>query len=398
VSRLNPETGDKQLILTIADAFEYGEAGLLGMALHPDFTSSPWVYLVNNYSEGSNIRERLLRYNRNGNVLNDPVTPINGIPGNSYQNGSRLVFGPDGKLYMSTGDAGNIGNSRNLNSLAGKMLRINPDGSITIDNPFVNSYILVFGLRNTQGLVFTPEGRLYGSEHGPVSDDEINLLEACRNYGWPAVAGFCHLPDELGFCQTNNVKEPLYAWTPMLAIAGTGFYYHSSIPEWQGPLLRTTLKASRLVSLKLSSDGLSVSEVAEWFPALWGRPRDVCISPDGRVFIGVSNRDGRGTPMPGDDRIVEIKAKNTTGWLARDTQKQNIQIFPNPVRGEARVEWAGKAGTAEYFIMDTSGIIHGCGVVPTPVFPISAQNLIPGYYLLKISDNSQSTTVPFLVM
>ena len=124
VSRFNLLTGERNIILTIPDVLEYGEAGLLGMALHPGFDAEPWVYLVYNYSSGEFIKERLVRYVWNGSTLTDGITLINNIPANSYHNGSRLAFGPDGKLYMSTGDAGFTSNSQNPNSLAGKILQI----------------------------------------------------------------------------------------------------------------------------------------------------------------------------------------------------------------------------------------------------------------------------------
>jgi glucose/arabinose dehydrogenase len=370
VNRIDPSTGANQVILTLVDAFEYGEAGLLGMALYPDFEETPWVYLVYNYTDGPNIRERLVRYSWNGSTLENAVILIDAIPGNSYHNGSRLLFGPDGKLYMTTGDAGNTSNSQNMSSLAGKLLRLNPDGSIPSDNPDPNSYVWSSGLRNSQGLVFGSNGILYGSEHGPSSDDEVNILEKGRNYGWPDVAGFCDLPGENLFCDANNVREPLYAWTPTLAVSGIDYYSHATIPAWQGNLLMTSLKASKMLSLKLSDDGLAITETADWFAGTWGRLRDLCIAPDGRLFVAVSNRDGRGTPRPGDDRIVEIKVKNTTGMNQTDSHRKAVSIYPNPVNTEARVEWAALTGKGDYFIYSQSGGLKGRGEATGPDFVI----------------------------
>ena len=398
VNRVNPATGENQLIYTIPDVFEYGEAGLLGMALHPDFETSPLVYLVYNYSDGPNIRERLVQYTWNGSTLVNGVMLMEDIPGNSYHNGSRLLFGFDGKLYMTTGDAGNTSNSQNMSTVAGKLLRINPDGSIPGDNPNPDSYVWASGLRNSQGLVFAPNGNLYGSEHGPSSNDELNLLEKGRNYGWPNVEGFCDLPSEIIFCDEHNVREPLYAWTPTLAVSGLAYYDHAAIPEWQGSLLMTSLKASKMLNLKLSSDGLSITETSDWFAGTWGRLRDVCVSPDGKVFVGVSNRDGRGNPRPGDDRIVEIKAKNTTGFNNPDTGRNKVLIYPNPVTSGARVEWADLSGQGEYMIYSQSGSLQQNGVVSGPEFNIDTSDLRPGYYLLRIINAGQLATVPFIVM
>lgn len=397
VSRLNPETGQRSVILTIEDAFEYGEGGLLGMALHPDFSNSPYVYLVYNYTEGALIKERLTRYNWNGTILTGQEILIDGINANSYHNGSRLVFGPDDKLYMSTGDAGNTSNSQNMNSLNGKILRINPDGSIPSDNPDPGSYIWAYGLRNSQGLVFTPQGILYGSEHGPNTDDELNLLESGRNYGWPIVAGFCNLPDEITFCNENNVREPLAAWTPTLAVAGIDYYNHPDIPEWQNSILMTSLKASKLVSLQLSSDGLSVIEQADYLVNAYGRLRDVCVSPDGRVFIGVSNRDGRGTPRPGDDKIIQIKSTTSTSISEQPDNNNYIKIFPNPVDKIATVEFSANHVLTGYSIINQLGQIIIQGSIIGSKISLNTENLKPGYYFLKATGQSGIASVPFIV-
>lgn len=398
VNRLNPETGVNQLIISIPEVYEFGEAGLLGMALHPDFNAEPYVYLVYNFLSGEFIKERLVRYIWNGSTLEQPEILINNIPGNSYHDGSRILFGPDGKLYMSTGDAGSLTSPQNMNSLVGKILRINPDGSIPEDNPTFASYIWALGLRNSQGLVFSPEGRLYGSEHGPSNDDELNLLESGRNYGWPDVAGYCNLPAEIDFCDLNNVREPLTAWTPTLAVAGIDFYSHPDIPEWQNSVLMTTLKAGKLVSLRLSPDGLSVTEQADWFTGEWGRLRDICISPDGRVFVAVSNRDGRGSPRPGDDRIIEIKAIGSIGLAEKPISKGIIQINPNPVSPETLVEVSERYVGAVFEIISYSGKIVSSGKISHNQFKLETGKLKPGYYIFRINGHVEPVSEPFIVM
>ena len=185
------------------------------------------------------------------------------------------------------------------------------DGTIPEDNPIPGSYIWTWGHRNPQGLVISPAGIMYSSEHGPSSDDELNIIEKGRNYGWPNVKGFCDDVTEGSFCADSNVFEPIAAWTPTLAVAGTDFYPHPAIPEWQNSLLVTSLKASRLVALKLSEDGRTVQQEDAYFDNWFGRLRDICVSPDGRVFLAVSNRDGRGTIRSGDDRIIEIAARHS---------------------------------------------------------------------------------------
>jgi len=340
ISRLDPGTGELNELITIGDVNEQNEGGLLGMVLHPDFINHPYVYVVYNYIGSSGIEERLVRYTYSNGVLDSPVTLLEGIDGAGNHNGSRLVIDADHKLYMTTGDAANTSQSQDLNSLNGKVLRMNLDGSVPEDNPFQGSYVWTWGHRNAQGLVISPLGLLYSSEHGPSNDDEVNIIEKGRNYGWPNVHGFCDEPTELQFCADSNVMEPIAAWTPTLAVAGTDFYHQTAIPDWQNTLLVSSLKAGSVAALKLSPDGRSVLTEELFFQNWFGRLRDICISPDGRVFLAVSNRDGRGTIHPGDDRIVEIAALNSTV----DVQAESIlefSAYPNPVSGnELNLDYA----------------------------------------------------------
>ncbi len=335
VSRLNPETGEINELVRINEVHEQSESGLLGLVLHPDFSNQPHVFLVYNYLESSSIKERLVRYTYSNGVLVSPLTLLEGISGNGNHNGSRLVIDGDQKLYMTTGDAGNTSTSQSLNSLNGKVLRLNLDGTVPDDNPIPGSYIWSWGHRNAQGLVISPSGLIYSSEHGPSSDDEVNIIEKGRNYGWHNVKGFCDQPTENPFCADSNVFEPIAAWTPTLAVAGIDFYDHEAIPKWKNSILVTSLKAARVVALKLSEDGRSVEQEEAFFQSWYGRLRDICVSPDGRVFLAVSNKDGRGSIQPGDDRIVQIAAKNSTGLDGSRTGRElDFNVYPNPVIGD----------------------------------------------------------------
>ena len=337
VSRLNPETGELQTLITIDEVYETGESGLLGMALHPNFQDSSYVYLVYNYLEGSSIKERLVRYTYENEELTSPLVLMEGIDGSSIHNGSRIVIDNSRRLYFTTGDASNTSHSQNLDSRNGKILRMNLDGSIPEDNPFQDSYVWTYGHRNAQGLVISPDGIMYSSEHGPASDDELNIIEKGRNYGWPDVMGFCDEAPETSFCENNNVKEPIAAWTPTLAVAGITHYHHNSIPEWDNSILMTTLKESELVQLKLNEEGTEVEEETVWFDNWFGRLRDVCVSPDGKLYLAVSNRDGRGNPNPGDDRIVEFAAATSTSLSSFSKEDQTLEIYPNPMEGITRL-------------------------------------------------------------
>jgi glucose/arabinose dehydrogenase len=331
ISRLNPETGEITELITIGDVYEQNESGLLGMVLHPDFIDQPYVFVAYNYLEQTGPKERLVRFTYSNGVLASPVTLLEGIQGAGNHNGSRLVIDANRKLYMTTGDAANTSQSQDLNSLNGKVLRMNLDGSIPEDNPFQGSYVWTWGHRNAQGLVISPLGLMYSSEHGPSSDDEVNIIEKGRNYGWPNVMGFCDENTETQFCADSNVMEPIVAWTPTLAVAGTDFYHHAAIPEWQNSLLVSSLRASTLAALKLSTDGRSVIKEELFFQNWFGRLRDICISPDGRVFLAVSNRDGRGSVQAGDDRIVEVSISSFVDVHALASLE--FSVYPNPVLG-----------------------------------------------------------------
>lgn len=335
ISRLNPQSGEITEVAFIAEVHEQGEGGLLGMALHPDFSNTSHVFLVYTYLENSSIKERLVRYTFESNTLADPLTLLEGIPGASNHNGSRLAIDSLQFLYMTTGDAANTSTSQNLNSLNGKVLRLNLDGSIPEDNPIPGSPVWSWGHRNPQGLVFAPSGLLYSSEHGPSSDDEVNIIEKGRNYGWPHVKGWCDEVTENQFCADSSVYEPIAAWTPTLAVSGADFYTHSAIPEWDNSILITSLKASRLVVLNLSADGRTVENESPYFQNWFGRLRDLCISPSGEVYLAVSNRDGRGTVRAGDDRIVKIVAEtDVTGSRGRsEGDEKDLLVYPNPLRG-----------------------------------------------------------------
>lgn len=304
VKRMNPQTGQVIPVATISDvASTTNFNGLLGMALHPQFSSNPFVYLVYNYfdTEGDYM-EKIVQFTYNGTTLISPVTLVDGIigkiGGDFIHNGSRLVIGSDMKLYATTGDANlRFDLPQNPVSLNGKVLRVNLDGTIPSDNPY-NNAVWTIGLRNSQGLVFAL-GKLYSSEHGETTDDEINIIEAGRNYGWPFVEGFCDEPDEQTFCSSNNVKEPIYIWTPTVAPSGIDFYDKSLIPQWRRSLLVTFLKDRRLRQMKLNEDGTAIESVHEFFINQFGRLRDVAISPDGKVYLCTDNGNNA-------DMIIEI--------------------------------------------------------------------------------------------
>jgi glucose/arabinose dehydrogenase len=299
VSRFNPASGAVTPLLTISEVVSNNEGGLLGMVLHPNFNTTPQVYVVYDYNNGANYNGKVVRYTYNGTSLVSPVTIIDNLAASSIHNGSRLVIVND-KLFITTGDASNTSLPQNTSAKNGKVLRLNLDGSIPADNPVAGNPYWSFGHRNPQGLVYA-NNILYSSEHGPSNDDEINIIEKGKNYGWPNVAGKCE-GSEQTFCSANNVVEPIASWTPTIACSGLDYYNSDAIPQWKNSLLLAALKDSRLYQLKLNDNGNSVTGINQYFTNKYGRMRDICISPAGKVYICTSNG--------GNDKIVEITAKN----------------------------------------------------------------------------------------
>jgi len=298
VSRVNPTNGSITPLITIPDVVAQGEGGLLGMVLHPDFSSTAQVFVVYNYTSSSGYREKVVRYSYDGTTLVNPITILSGINASTIHNGSRLLI-IDHKLYISTGDAANSSNSQSTTSLNGKLLRVNLDGTIPGDNPLPGNPYWTYGHRNAQGMVFA-NNRIYISEHGPTSDDEINIIEKGKNYGWPMVEGPCNANDEQNHCTLNT--DPIKAWTPTIAPCGMDYYNSNQIVQWKNSLLLTTLKNARLYQLKLDANFTGVSSVNEYFVNDYGRLRDLCISPAGTVYISTSNGGH-------NDKIIAVKAK-----------------------------------------------------------------------------------------
>ncbi|MEP6844507.1 MAG: PQQ-dependent sugar dehydrogenase [Panacibacter sp.] len=300
VSRMDPVSGNFTFSFTIKDVEARNEGGLLGMALHPDFASNGLLYVIYNYNSSGKHLEKLVRFHYKNNTLDNPVVLFDNIIGSTNHNGSRLWITDETnpKIFITTGDAFDQSLSQPTNTLNGKILRLNIDGTIPGDNPFPNNPVWSYGHRNPQGLVMV-NNKLYASEHGPSVEDEINIIEKGRNYGWPNVEGPCD-GDEIAFCKSNNVKEPIWSsGDNTLAVCGLDYYNKDLIPQWKNSLLMMTLKNSSIRQLRLSNDGLSVTSTSNYFPDTWGRLRDLCISPDGKVYICTSNGNNK-------DVIVEI--------------------------------------------------------------------------------------------
>lgn len=300
ISRLNPMNGVITLVHTLTEVNSIGEGGLLGMALHPQFSTNPYVYLVYDYGTGNNYRGKVVRFTFNNGTLQTPLVLLDGIPAASNHNGSRLLITADQKLLITTGDSNVASQAQNTNSLSGKILRINLDGSIPADNPIANNPVWSYGHRNPQGLVMAGD-KLYSSEHGPDNDDEVNQIQKGKNYGWPNVEGYCNTTQEKAFCALNDIAEPMIAWTPTIAPSGLMYYNSDYIPQWRNSLLCVTLKGTKLLQLQLDESGDKITETKEFYLNQFGRLRAICQSPEGKIYLATSN----GT----NDKIIEISQR-----------------------------------------------------------------------------------------
>jgi glucose/arabinose dehydrogenase len=392
ISRVNPTSGVVSEVIKIADVREVGEGGLLGMVLDPDFLTNNFLYVgYNYYATDNKYSEKIVRftYNSSTGKAGSPLILFDNISGANNHNGCRLVISPDKKLIFTTGDAQNTSTSQNLKSLNGKTLRLNLDGTIPIDNPMPGSPIWTWGHRNPQGLVYSPDGQiLYSSEHGPSNDDEINIIMKGRNYGWPTVQGFCNFANETTFCRDSNVVEPIFAWTPTLAVAGIDFYNSDLIPEWKNSLLVTSLKASRVTQLLLNESGTEVLKTNDFFTGTFGRLRDVCISPEGKVYIAVSNLDGRGFPKADDDKIIEISPVSTN---IEDAANQNfVSVTPNPGSGFVNITFSKNPQTEiVYSLYASNGQVLKTGKLESGTSKLYLPANFAGLAFLKLNADNQ---------
>lgn len=299
ISRIDPENGNTEFSFMIDEVQPMGEGGLLGMALHPAFASNGFLYVVYNYDNGAGYKEKLVRYTYKNNTLADAAVLLDDIPASGKHNGSRLWITNDAdpKIFMTTGDAGDQSAAQKTNTRSGKVLRLNIDGSIPADNPYPNDPVWSYGHRNPQGLVMA-NGILYASEHGPGIEDELNIIEKGHNYGWPLVMGPCDV-DEGRFCKEADVRTPIWSsGRRTVATAGLEYYSNDLIPEWKNSLLLVTLKDETLWQLKLDATGRQVTSVTLYLRGSFGRLRDICISPQGKVYICTSNGN--------NDMLIEI--------------------------------------------------------------------------------------------
>ena len=311
ISRIDPVTGKKKVLVKLTDVWLMRTAGLLGMALSKDMKKNPFVYVDYTSIKGKIITSKLVRFEYKNDSLVSPKLLLE-IPGGTGHNGSRIVISAQEKLIWATGDLHDNKNAQDTTSVNGKILRLNLDGTFPADNPIKNSPVWAWGFRNMQGLTFDGRGNLYTSEHGDAIEDEVNRIVKRGNYGWSTIEGKHNLPEEKAFAHKFNTIEPLISWTPVIAPSGMAYYGGKLIPEWNNSLLLVTLKGKSLRVLKLNELGDKVANETICLENKYGRMRAICVSPVGDVYISTSNRDWNpaGVPHKDDDRILRITKSN----------------------------------------------------------------------------------------
>jgi len=309
--KLQPEA-----YFTVANVLVASETGLMGMCLHPDYKTNKLVYLAYGYKAGGEQDVRVVRFKDTGTTLEQDKVIVSGIGVSGNHSGTQIDFGPDGKLYISTGEMFEQHRAQDLGDLGGKFLRVNDDGSVPNDNPFVGKEgargeIWTLGNRNPQGFDWQPgTNELFSTEHGPSGEvkdgsrragggDEFNHIQKGKNYGWPTI-----FYDQ----KKEGLESPLVVWrSPTMAPGGGCFYDGDKFPQLKGNYLAACLLGRQIRRITL--DGSKVVS-DETFVKDYGRIRAIVIGPDGFIYFSTSNRDGRGKPADSDDRIVRLKPQS----------------------------------------------------------------------------------------
>lgn len=470
IFRVDPSNGLKNQILKIDDVFSTGrQDGLLGIALHNDILGDhPYVYLSYTYLNDGERKQRIVRYtyeiSSSVGVLSLPMILIDNLPASNDHNTGRLIFGPDEKLYYSIGDQGGNQNSnycnpvlsqvlptqeeidnKNWSNYPGKILRINLEGSIPDDNPMlqgVRSHIYSYGHRNAQGLVFSSSGRLYSDEHGPDTDDEVNMITSGSNYGWPRVVGFkddqaydfCNwsslsncseleynkfeCPEGAEFLEEStftdeNYKEPLFSmfavsddydfdnpmcessWIcrPNVAPSSIGIYESDAIPSMKNSLLVTSLKRGRVYILQLDEEGIAILGDTSQFFYTENRYRDIVVDPNGKSFYVITDQEGNTSDASGNNIIRTLKNPGTILKFALEEDVSNVHeakpaifnIWPNPAKAAINIA-VGDVGNSliQGSLINTSGNLLRNFELQPGINRQGVEGLSPGMYFLRI--------------
>lgn len=289
VKELAPD-GSARVIAGIPDVVPGGEGGLLGIEVLEQ-GSARWLYVYVTALSDNRIMRFPLTGEAGSYALGSGEPVLSGLAKAGNHNGGRIKFGPDGMLYATVGDAGRAALAQDLSSYNGKILRMTPEGAVPPDNPFAGSHVWSLGHRNPQGIAWDRDGRLWSSEFGQNTWDELNLITAGANYGWPVVEGAAGDP---------AYSDPVYQW-PTSEASPSGLAFT------RDTLFLAALRGARLWAVYPGDPTVAT----EWFTNELGRLRDAIPGPDGTLWILTNNTDGRGSPAEGDDRILQVELTPT---------------------------------------------------------------------------------------
>jgi len=477
VLRVNPETGVRDELIRMSDVVSTsGQEGLLGIALHEDFMQdSNFVYLSYTYLNQGEKRQKLVRYtyeiNEADGVLSAPITILDNLPASNDHNSGRLVFGSDSKLYYAIGDQGGNQNrnycmpilsqmlptqeeidQKNWAHYPGKILRLNTDGSIPNDNPEMNgvrSHIYSYGHRNPQGLVFSKKGLLYSDEHGPDTDDEVNIINVGKNYGWPVVVGFkdneaydyciwseidncANLDYEKYICPGNgvfieessltdsNYQEPLASmfavkddynynnpacggsWLcrPNVAPSSLEIYENEAIPNWENSLLIPSLKRGRIYRYKLSADGTAIEGDTTQHFYTRNRYRDIVAHPNGKTFYVLCDQSGRVVDASGLNATTNYSnpgnilkfTLNETVSIEQLNSPAPFKIYPNPAHHSFNIKFGQiDRKVLRGNLINLSGqVVRQISLKQTALQTVEIGNIPSGVYFFRLITETNS--------
>ena len=296
------------------------EDGLLGLALHPDFETQPWVYAFYTVQKGEQYVNRVSRFREVNGRSGPEEVLIDDLPSFRIHNGGRLRFGPDGMLYVTVGEISEPMRAQDLQNMGGKILRLTPDGKVPADNPFPDSPVWAYGMRNTHGLTFRPtDGALFAADNGPTGEfgaaqirarDEVNIIQKGGNHGWPLAVAAPADP---------RYVDPILTWVPANPPGDLIFYNADLMPQLKGDLFYSGLSSQTLLRFRFQdpANPNRVTAIERWFTgpvprtdSLYGRLRGMAVGPDGALYVGTGNHDGRSALREGDDRVLRIGPAN----------------------------------------------------------------------------------------
>lgn len=450
VIRIDPDNAAKDELIDIAEVYsDAGQDGLLGMTFHDDFlTDKPYVYLSYTYLVSTNRRQKIVRYTYsvidNNGSLSSPITLIDGIPSSDDHNSGRLIFSSDDTLYYTIGDQGEDNCANNLaqylptqleidnkdwSDYPGKVLRLNLDGSIPENNPViegVKSHIYSYGHRNAQGIVIGANGLIYSDEHGPSSDDEVNIITAGQNYGWPYVAGVkddlvysndgCH--DQETSFTASNYQDPLMSiftpnhfgdrvcadvWQcrPNIAPSSLDIYESNAIPAWKNSLLISSLKKGRVYRLKLDEAGTAVEgDITELFYTQ-NRYRDIVVHPNGNIIYILTDASGKTSDAAGTSRVTDI---DNPGTILKFTLDQPLsvannevetifKVWPNPASDKLNIEVKvhGESNYRAELINSMGQVVKEYVELQSGINELNIDGYSNGVYILKLYSKEGSS-------